>query len=182
MSNSQTSLGKLITETVERDAVHIAVAPVVAAHALQPGEQVGFIAGDGRTVGRDVTPIGIVDPFLTSSVKANQRFWLFLFPNTITSLKHVWTHPSFSNDGHGVASESEKWLRDFADQVDADYEEMMRVAETHCDEDNKWGGDYLCEGGKWEGQYTPDEFWVHFAAVTGKTPKGGGGGIFSCAC
>jgi len=59
---------------------------------------------------------------------------------------------------------------------------MMRVAASHCDKENKWGGDYLCEGDRWEGQSTPEEFWTHFAAVTGKTPEGGGGGIFSCSC
>jgi hypothetical protein len=133
--------------------------------------------------------IGIVDPFLSADVLEGQRFFMLLYPQTITGLRHNWSHPAISQDGAGVGSGSEKWLRDFASEVDADYHEMMQVAASHCDKKNRWGGDYLIEGGKWEGQSTPKEFWVHFHNVTGKKPdgwdqadEGSGPGIFSCSC
>lgn len=183
--DTQQTIGKFHNATYERDAIHVAIMSVVANEHLEPGEHIGFTEHGYRVTANPrggYKLIGIVDPFLPKDVKEGDRFWMMLYPNTITSLKHLWTHPDISATGRGTASASEKWLRDFADRVDADYDEMMRVAETHCDENNKWGGDYLIEGGKWEGQSTPDEFWTHFAAVTGKTPADGPTGIFSCSC
>src|SRR5262249_24063733 len=94
------NLGSLITDgDRRRDAVHVAVAPVTAAEELKPGVHVGFRpAGQTEGVG-PVDPgrhIGIVDPFLRDQVQPGERFWLLLYPNTITSLRHVWTHPAFA--------------------------------------------------------------------------------------
>jgi hypothetical protein len=92
-------LGKLIEDgDRRRDAIHIAVAPVTAAGPLHPGQHVGLLhADDAELVGPCDSPIGIVDPFLAAPVEPGQRFWLFLYPNTITSLRHAWSHPAFLN-------------------------------------------------------------------------------------
>ena len=88
------SLGKLITTQRGRDAVHVAVIPVTAAQTLMPGSHVGLWE-DGR-VGDSENPVGIIDPFLKEAVRQGQRCWLFLYPGTITGLRHVWQHPAFS--------------------------------------------------------------------------------------
>lgn len=91
---NEVKLGQLITKTVGRDAVHIAVAPVVAGYVLAPGEHVGLLpCGD---VGPCSEPVGIVDPYLLRPVQPGETFYLCLYPNTVTSLRHVWTHPAFA--------------------------------------------------------------------------------------
>lgn len=112
---SDVTLGKLLTGGEKRDAIHIAIAPVVAGQRLAPGVQVGFLedSKSGR-VGIDAEPIGIVDPFLLQSVEKGQRFYLFLFPGTVTSLRHDWTHPAFTEAVHVPDPDSEKWLRKYA--------------------------------------------------------------------
>ncbi len=95
-------LGKLVTETgARRDCVHVAIVPVTAACPLAPGQRGGFVKeGNTDLVGtarqdKPVEPLGIVDPFLTEEVRPGERFYLFLFPGTITGMRHVWSHPSF---------------------------------------------------------------------------------------
>lgn len=95
--NDQPKLGELLIGGEKRDAVHIAIAPVVAGESLLPGDHVGFLV-DG-TVGEQDDPtknIGIVDPFLRFGIRKGKEFWLFLYPNTVTSLRHVWTHSAFT--------------------------------------------------------------------------------------
>jgi hypothetical protein len=91
-------LGQLIEDgDRRRDAIHIAVAPVTAAARLAPGQHVGLVQkGNLELVGPCDRNIGVVDPFLTAAVESGQRFWLFLYPGTITGLRHVWTHPAFT--------------------------------------------------------------------------------------
>ena len=91
-------LGHLIEDgDRRRDAIHIAVAPVTAADRLAPGQHVGLVReGDPELVGPCDCTIGVVDPFLTAADEPGRRFWLFLYPGTVTGLRHVWTHPAFT--------------------------------------------------------------------------------------
>ena len=86
-------LGKLAPDNAFRDAVHVAVAPIVAGEDLIPGAHVGLI--NNQAYGAHPEPIGVVDPFLERGPNRGEKFWLFLYPNTVTSLRHAWTHPAF---------------------------------------------------------------------------------------
>jgi len=90
-------LGELPTVTVhQRDAVHVAIANVLCADPyLEPGEHIGINPNNYDEAGTGWKCVGIVDPFLTSTIYKGQRFLICLYPETTTSLKHVWTHPSF---------------------------------------------------------------------------------------
>lgn len=176
-------IGHIIDTPQTKDAIHVAIAPVEAATDFYPGQHVGL--SPSGTACSAVAPIGIVDPFLKNKVMKGDWFWVFLYPNTITSLRHDWTHPAFlqqpkTQDTPPIITmdPSEKWLREFAAN-EADgiaYEDLMDAA--HCYQNH---GDYLSQGGRFEGMYIPEEFWQHFTAVTSKevTDKGS---FFSCSC
>ncbi len=88
------NIGELANESSRRDCIHVAVAPVVALQRMHAGDWVG-LDEQGRACFSD-NAIGIVDPFYKGYwIEPGQKFWLFLTPGTITSLRHVFTHPAF---------------------------------------------------------------------------------------
>lgn len=176
-------LGQKIKEPRIRDATHVAIYPVIAAHKLVAGRNIGFDK-DGKASIRVSKFIGIVDPFLLESVNAGEQFWMFLYPNTITSLNHVWSHPSFDNAEQSKPlseeEESRLWIAEYAENHcdGLSYEDLMFAAEQY----EKFG-DYLCQGGRFEGMGVSDEFWDHYEKVTGKEIKRSNrGSIFTCSC
>ena len=151
-------LGQLIDNPAQqRDAIHIAVAPVVAAQKLKPGQEVGFLGYDTIHVGESDNPIGVVDPFLKRDVLPTQRFFVFLFPNTVTSMRHEWTHPAF------VPTESERWLREFAIDLELTYDELMQATKDYLE-----NGKIYCLGIDTPDRvwYDRTEFWYHYEKVT----------------
>ncbi len=163
MSENRVPLGKLIHSEQTRDAIHIAVAPVTAGCRLSPGDHVGMMDGEAH---RHVEPIGVVDPFLAVTVARGERFWLLLYPYTITSLRHEWVHPAFGAEpvpmAHEVAG-SERWLRSFAAEWGMDYDGMIVDVVNGCPitaidrSIHSW--DEISDGGT--------AFWRHIEIVTG---------------
>lgn len=180
-----------IPDNSGRDAIHLAVEPVVAGQRLRPGEMVKIEEGFAVPAGNDAT--GIVDPFLDGLVQSGQRFWFVVLPRTITSLRHVWSHPAFPEEAsyHADADEhyvapvldkvtSEIWLRDFVSKSDCpSYEDVLAAAVG--DGTRQWDDEYLHFDGQDAHGEIPPEFWDHVEAVTGKkiTKRAT---YFSCSC
>lgn len=182
---SDVQLGILAPVNADRDATHVAVVPVVAAHQLMPGVHVGIIE-DGRAAVEGEPKIGIVDPFLTSPVDRGQRFYVCLYPRTVTGLRHVYTHPVLDAVEAAVVDQkaaSERWLRNFCGSVDCPgYEAVIAKAVEHGTSGGRWGDDeYLHFNGDDAHGEIPPEFWDHAEIVTGKklTKRAT---YFSCAC
>lgn len=178
-----TIVGELLTSDQPRDAIHIAVASVVAATKLDPGQSIGFIDRDNTTeVGpcEHAMSVGIVDPFLTQRVHEGQRFWMFLHPNTITSLRHNWTHPAFggNHEQEKAKNASELWMANFANGFGVPMEDMVNAGHNWLST-----GSHYCEGGTFEGETVPDEYWDHFQIITGKkVPGHDRQSFFTCSC
>lgn len=176
------TLGTILGEGEKRDAIHLAVLPVMAGARLYPGQEINVSDGIATAAAGG---LGIVDPFIQGAVLPEQRFWMVLKPRLITSLRHVWTHPALPDEAvaGGEIPSAEKAaaraeLERIAGQVDCDVETLIDGANSYIDRD-----DYLCEGGRWEGVYLPDEFWPAFEAYTGrKVPTESRGSFFSCSC
>lgn len=93
-------LGKPPREDDARDAIHIAVLPAVADGDFPPGARVGVVRKENGEyhASRLLKAVGIVDPFLREPVKVGSKVWVLLFPYTITSLRHEWTHPAIDGE------------------------------------------------------------------------------------
>jgi len=141
------NLGKIITGNPGRDAIHIAVLPVIVAEfRIYPGTSVTFSNPDRHEVvtASDNNAIGIIDPFLTDEVKRGQKCWVFLYPNTVTGLRHHWEHPDIPEpqpeaevDKNEVfrilkTGAEQKWLTTFAnEQVNMSYPELMNMLDEY---------------------------------------------------
>lgn len=113
----EVKLGELITDVRRRDAIHIAMCPVISGDMLpiNPGDEIGILSqkkvgnhtqiivvGDSyhsfNNLPKKIKMLGIADPFLKQTISKDQQFWMLLFPNTITNLRHEWEHPHFHYD------------------------------------------------------------------------------------
>lgn len=183
MSDAQVWLGKLAPKDAERDATHVAVVPMIAAEELAPGEHVGLVDDkDKSAAGTDTQQlIGIVDPFLVAKVKIGQRFYLCLYPRSVTGLRHQYAHPVLDGDS---ASISKDWISKWAAANGILYGDLMYHAKLWVESyDGQYGNAYWVEGGRFEGQRLPAEFWDHYDRVTEtRTPEKARSSFFSCAC
>lgn len=191
------TLGTILDETAARDAIHLAVEPIVAGEYLHRGQHVA-IDESGKAVPAEtrradglprLKGVGIVDPFLNAlQVQPGDRFWLIVYPRTITSLRHVWSHPAFPDLGarpivdSDRKARSEAWLREYMGNTNFpdDYEDLIAAAVAH--QAVTRGDDTYVEyfGREYNGEIDPT-FWDHVANVTGLVMKRRPT-MFSCRC
>ncbi len=178
---SDIKLGETIRGIQQRDAIHVAVAPVVAAETLQPGQHIGFTElGNTVRVGTQARLIGIVDPFLKRPVGAGEQFYMLLYQNTVTGMRHEWAHPDFKPVMPQDA-DAEKWLREFATEVDMTLDRLLDAAWDYIKNDEDYCLSFDTPDLVWESR---SDFWKHFEAYTGEKVSGRhkDSMFFRCAC
>jgi hypothetical protein len=182
---TQDLIGKLLDPTAQRDAIHIAVMPAEASDYLRAGDHVGLVDGKATKANQK---IGVVDPFLKDVVKPGHRFFIFLYPNTITGLRHVWTHPVVDSKEATDRAASEKWLREFAKEYFSGYDERSEeeaykeLLQSAVEGDFCFNGqhDWLYE----EGAQQKLEMWGHLEVVLGRPLSFAhkAGASYRCSC
>lgn len=211
MKDAVATMGGLLPDDAwGRDAVHVAVFSAFSSDTLYSGERVAIVNEEGgkdMRVSRNGTSVGIVDPFLSDYVEPGQRFWVYLYPRTITGLSHRWSHPAFEPQTEtpsvyvtpATKLESEEWLRKFCWGADCPgYEILLDISNKIADgkteewaDSGEWkdyygwsyNDEYLHFGGRDAHAEIPAEFWTHMENVIGRQIfKGSKPTYFSCSC
>lgn len=200
MSERESALETLgtidIPETAGRDAIHIAVVSAVAESKVYPGQHVGK---DGDPFSEKT--VGIVDPYLKAPVYPGQRFWILLYPRTITGLRHVWTHPDFEDEsGRNVQIiEKEVQVNEWGVRVTPEVEKardtILEIMEyAGAGSRYKDFVDTVMNGVGYDDEYLtiygveargdiPHNLWDAIEIVTGKVlPEGEKPKYFACSC
>jgi hypothetical protein len=180
-----------------RDAIHIAIIPVTAAETLKPGQVVTISMDDGPwaygALSRrpEANPIGVIDPFLDKPVKAGERCWLFLNPRTITSLRHVWSHPDFPEEemkSPVSLADAKERIREVCTNAGVDDTLFLRAAMSqdlqtgdYDDDGIRINSDYVLSLGRDANGDIPNSFWDDVEAVTGKKFRHRPS-YFACSC
>jgi hypothetical protein len=168
---SDVTLGQLPDVKADRDAVHVAITPVEADTLLYPGQHV--ILKDGKAIAQLADAVGIVDPFLPpgTKIEAGTKFWLCLYPKTVTGIRHHWSHPAFADTIPVCGGAERDWITLFARRWEYTFDEFMAAARRYIEKgeelDDKWvqayDGDIYAD---WE------IFWKHFHTLTGLSLNG----------
>lgn len=208
MKDAVATMGDLLPDDAAgRDAVHVAVFSARSPVKVFPGQHVGLVDGEpvefGDMVVSPLTPhIGIIDPFLNVDAAPGARFWVYLYPRTITSLAHKWGHPAFEETQRSAIVEaarkvptpapgdhyatptmaltSERWLRDWCEEDSYDrptYKQLMNAVEAVDGSD-----EYLTIYGTEINGTIPGDIWGHVENVLGRRLPSKKPTYFSCSC
>lgn len=191
------TLGTIITPNEGRDAIHVAVLPVQAAERISPGDHV-LINDEGKAEWTKAGEgVGIADPFLVDIIKRGEWFWLLVYPRQITSLRHVWEHPSFPASEPPVnmvtvksvqivtedaKAASERWLREWIDVSDCPDFYVTIGAMLAQQDGSSYMSDYVHFDGVDAHGEIPPEAWYHLGIYSGEDLSGDRPSYFSCSC
>lgn len=198
VNDATASLGTIHAVQQHRDAVHLACEPMTAGEILTPGMHIGIRNGLAVEAEGNIKALGIVDPFLPHAVTHGEKFYLILFPRMITSLRHVWEHPDFQPVVeeppteeqlhqtllllHDPKAMAKQVIIDAAASIGVEFDELMDHAHAKAvDGHHYWV--HEDDGGKFEGESIPADFWAAYETYTGKTVKEDNKHNFlSCSC
>jgi len=169
-----------------KDAIHVAILPVIVGPDLcvypgRPAKVSSFNEEAGLfELGEIGKNIGIINPFMGGRADSGDRIYIFLYPNTVTSLRHDWEFEGLETIrkiGQPTLDGSKLYIENLAENLDMSYEDLMDAAEDFIDYGN------YCNVGINEDASLPDEFWAHYELISGRiVPADKRYSFFSCSC
>ena len=170
-------LGKKPDASEQRDAIHVAIIPQLAGMKLYPGDRVKVHPTDPRAVrADDGGGEGIVDPFLYGPVHEGETFWLVLHPETVTGMRHHWSHPLFDGEQTEVEPPDEVIQRT-ADACGKTVSALMADARAYIQH-----GDWRADNSERYKDADWEAFWPAFNAVEGENVNPEHYAPYSCSC
>lgn len=158
-----TKLGVRCGPGARRDAIHVAVMPVVAGIDLSPGEWC-LVDGEVANPASPSVALGVIDPFLPGKVARGERVYLLLRPGSISSLRHEWTHPAVDGEPVDAAKAAAmERLRQLAGRMGVTLEEMLDFARNF----SETGEPEVRHS--FERIYQHAEFWDDYTMITGES-------------
>lgn len=132
--NKKTLLGKAPSELGIKDAVHVACVSLRAGEFLEPGQEI-TLNDRNEAVANKSKSFGVVDPFLTKSVKRGENFWGLLRMHEVPNVRHVWDHPDFEFNAPTEPIKYNETLQEFADDLKISYKEFMEACDKAYEND-----------------------------------------------
>ena len=183
-------VGKQLPAMTEADAIHVPVLPVILDEAMRPGEWVVIEKGQARLPKRSDTgicqevPSAIIDPFLLQNnayirkdvgkLPKGARVFAFMRPGSITSMRHVWTHPDHDYD--------EAWLTDFAAEFELSPDGLMEAAARYLTTGSCLVTGFDTPDAGYD-NYKLKRFWhIYYARTQDPMAKDRDDGFFTCSC
>lgn len=105
-------LGSLRSGGESRDAVHVAIFPIVCGEEpLMPGERIKlkYYYCDIAVPATADDAMGIVDPLLKQGLKKGDESWMVLYPNTVKNLRHNWDHPNIESEAEKASGDDDDY-------------------------------------------------------------------------
>jgi len=180
---AQHQLGTILDGKQPRDAVHIALFSAQCAHRLGPGDWVKLHHDGSLMRCEPENAIGIVDPFLPVMAQPDHWVYVFLKPNTVTGLRHVYEHPTLDGMEGRTPYETVKRI---AELLDIGQDHLMQAARTWRESSGEeWPTHEVqlgSEGWRDEFRHYAKEFWQAYAQITGDDTAEMDDNFFSCSC
>jgi hypothetical protein len=157
----------------------------MAGEDLMPGDWIKPHEGFWRRC-KTLDGMAIVDPFRTDIVKANARFWLCLKPNTITGLRHVWTHPEMPENLATVcqddADPDEEYVEEQAAKIGMTLDEFMDEIDG-CEDGAEFVTEYDTSSKRNKSlAFDWRRIWRYFERRTGKKVQDENYHPYNCSC